>query len=74
MVNADRLQLDCPHYVHDYEYNRISEEIKNFLQEAGMVCYTMPDFFAMYRSTASLDTFQFLPILNPLMIPLFKSW
>lgn len=23
--------LECPHYVHDYEYERISEEIKSFL-------------------------------------------
>ena len=26
------IELDCPHYVHDYEYGRISEEIKSFLQ------------------------------------------
>ena len=25
------IELDCPHYVHDYEYKRISEEIKLFL-------------------------------------------
>lgn len=25
------IELDCPHYVHDYEYERISEEIKSFL-------------------------------------------
>ena len=31
--NAKVIQLDCPHYVHDYEYNKISEEIKAFLQE-----------------------------------------
>lgn len=31
--NAKVIQLDCPHYVHDYEYNLIGEEIKNFLQE-----------------------------------------
>ena len=31
--NAKVIQLDCPHYVHDYEYNRISKEIKAFLQE-----------------------------------------
>lgn len=24
------IELDCPHYVHDYEYERISGEIKNF--------------------------------------------
>lgn len=26
------IELDCPHYVHDYEYERISEEIKSFLR------------------------------------------
>lgn len=31
--NANIIQLDCPHYVHDYEYNRISNEIEVFLQE-----------------------------------------
>ena len=31
--NTKVIQLDCPHYVHDYEYNRIREEIKAFLQE-----------------------------------------
>ena len=31
--NAKVIQLDCPHYVHDYEYNRIRDEIKAFLQE-----------------------------------------
>ena len=30
--NAKVIQLDCPHYVHDHEYNMIGEEIKNFLQ------------------------------------------
>ena len=30
--NAKVIQLDCPHYVHDYEHNKISEEIKEFLQ------------------------------------------
>lgn len=29
--NASIIQLDCPHYVHDYECVRISEEIKNYL-------------------------------------------
>ena len=33
--NAKVIQLDCPHYVHDYEYNMIGEEIKNFLQETA---------------------------------------
>ena len=33
--NAKVIQLDCPHYVHDYEYNMICEEIKNFLQETA---------------------------------------
>ena len=27
------IELDCPHYVQDYEYGRISEEIKRFLRE-----------------------------------------
>lgn len=27
------IELDCPHYVHDYEYERISEEIKSFLND-----------------------------------------
>ena len=31
--NTKVIHLDCPHYVHDYEYNRIREEIKAFLQE-----------------------------------------
>ena len=25
------IELDCPHYVHDYEYNAISKHIKEFL-------------------------------------------
>ena len=29
--NARFIELDCPHYVHDYEYERISKEIKSFL-------------------------------------------
>lgn len=28
---GEYIELDCPHYVHDYEYERISEEIKSFL-------------------------------------------
>ena len=31
--NANIVQLDCPHYVHDYEYVRISEDIKKYLNE-----------------------------------------
>ena len=27
------IELDCPHYVNDYEYRRISKEIKNFLSD-----------------------------------------
>lgn len=27
------IELDCPHYVHDYEYERISREIKAFLAD-----------------------------------------
>lgn len=29
--NVQTVVLDCPHYVHDYEYERISEDIKDFL-------------------------------------------
>lgn len=29
--NGKLIQLDCPHYVHDYAYNTISDEIKTFL-------------------------------------------
>lgn len=31
--NGRLISLDCPHYVHDYEYEIISEEIKEFLTE-----------------------------------------
>jgi len=31
--NGKYIELDCPHYVHDYEYNAISESIKEFLNE-----------------------------------------
>ena len=27
------INLDCPHYIHDYEYDKISEEIRVFLSE-----------------------------------------
>ena len=29
--NANYIELDCPHYVHDYKYVEISNEIKNFI-------------------------------------------
>lgn len=29
--NGKIINLDCPHYVHDYEYDKISEEIRAFL-------------------------------------------
>ena len=29
--NGRFIELDCPHYIHDYEYARISKEIKSFL-------------------------------------------
>lgn len=32
MPQASIVELDCPHYVHDYEYEKISKEIKAFLQ------------------------------------------
>lgn len=31
--NSKLINLDCPHYVHDYEYETISEEIGRFLEE-----------------------------------------
>lgn len=30
--NASYIELDCPHYIHDYEYEKISEEIRNFIK------------------------------------------
>ena len=30
--NGKLINLDCPHYVHDYEYERISEEIEVFFE------------------------------------------
>lgn len=30
--NGRSVELGCPHYVHDYEYRRISTEIRNFIQ------------------------------------------
>ena len=30
--SARYIELDCPHYVHDYEYEVISKEIKNFIK------------------------------------------
>lgn len=30
--NGRSVELDCPHYVHDHEYKRISAEITNFIQ------------------------------------------
>lgn len=32
--NGTYIELDCPHYVHDYEYNAISENIEEFLSYA----------------------------------------
>ena len=31
--NGKLINLDCPHYIHDYEYETISEEIKVFLTD-----------------------------------------
>lgn len=33
VVNGKLIKLDCPHYVHDYEYERISDEIGRFLEK-----------------------------------------
>lgn len=30
--SASYIELDCPHYVHDHEYEKISEEIRSFIQ------------------------------------------
>lgn len=30
--NADFIELDCPHYVHDHKYEEISREIKSFIK------------------------------------------
>lgn len=30
--NVSYVELDCPHYVHDYKYEEISREITNFIQ------------------------------------------
>ena len=30
--NASYIELDCPHYIHDYEYQRISKEIRSFIR------------------------------------------
>lgn len=30
--NASFIELDCPHYVHDYEYEQIAKEIRNFIK------------------------------------------
>ncbi len=31
--NSKLINLDCPHYIHDYEYNTISEEMRVFMIE-----------------------------------------
>lgn len=31
--NAQVVELDCPHYVHDYQYEEISEEMMGFIGE-----------------------------------------
>ena len=30
--SASCIELDCPHYIHDYEYEAISKEIRNFIK------------------------------------------
>ncbi|MCM1542012.1 MAG: alpha/beta hydrolase [Blautia sp.] len=32
-IGGTYIELDCPHYVHDHEYERISEEIRRFISE-----------------------------------------
>ena len=31
--NGKLIELDCGHYVHDFEYERISEDIKKLISE-----------------------------------------
>ena len=31
--HAELIELSCPHYVHDYEYQLISEKIKEFVEK-----------------------------------------
>lgn len=33
VTNGSYIELDCPHYVHDYEYERISQEMIRFLTD-----------------------------------------
>ena len=32
LSNGEYIELDCPHYIHDHQYEKISSEIKMFLQ------------------------------------------
>ena len=34
--DGEYIELDCPHYVHNYEYESISENIKNFLSATDL--------------------------------------
>jgi hypothetical protein len=31
--NGQLIKLDCGHYVHDFEYERISKDMKEFIEE-----------------------------------------
>lgn len=33
IAGSKYIELDCPHYIHDYEYVKLAEEIKSFLSE-----------------------------------------
>ena len=33
LENGEYIQLDCPHYIHNFEHKKIAEEIKRFLGE-----------------------------------------
>lgn len=39
--NESYIELDCPHYVHDYEYEKISEEIRNLLKKDVLITRVM---------------------------------
>ncbi|MCM1411496.1 MAG: hypothetical protein NC305_13245 [Lachnospiraceae bacterium] len=43
-VGGTYIELDCPHYVHDHEYERISDEIRRFISESDFAfsLYLLP--------------------------------
>lgn len=37
LINAEVTELDCGHYVHDFEYERIGMEMKEFIEKSFMI-------------------------------------